>query len=64
MMPANQRSQSPNRRNAEGDEKRQPDNTARYSALAPALEHGDQSNRKEQDRAASNRFHQHVGHLR
>jgi hypothetical protein len=47
MMHANQRSQSPNRRNAEGDEKRQPDDPSRHRALAPALEHSNQSNHEE-----------------
>jgi hypothetical protein len=57
MMHANQRSHSPDRRNAEGNNKRQPDNTPRHRALAPALEHSNQSNHEEQDRTRSNRFH-------
>jgi hypothetical protein len=61
MMHANQCSQSPDRRSAEGDEKRQPDDAARHRALAPALEHSNHSNREQQNRSRSNRFHQHAG---
>jgi hypothetical protein len=64
MMHANQCSHSPDRRNAEGDDKRQPDNAARHRAFAPALEHSNNSNHEQQDRTRSNRFHQHVGYLR
>jgi hypothetical protein len=64
MMHANQRSHSPDRRNTEGNNKRQPDDAAGHRALAPALEHSNYSNHEEQDCTRSNRFHQHVGYLR
>jgi hypothetical protein len=61
MMHANQCSQSPGPRTAEGDKKRQPDDASRHRALAPALEHSNQSNHEKQNHTCSNRLHQHVG---
>jgi len=63
-MHAHQRPPSPERGNAEDNKKCQPNGAPGHRALAPTLEHGDQSNYEKQDCARSDPFHEHVGHLR
>ena len=63
-MYTDKRLNSPTGRRTKRNDKRNTDQATRRSALAPALEHRDQSNQEEQDRSGRQRFDQHVNGLR
>ncbi len=58
-MHTEERLNSPTSRGTKRNDKRNTEQATRRSTLAPALEHGNQSNEEEQDRSGGERFDQH-----